>query len=195
MDQIFLNKSKAKTIVFIHGFYANAGYWLPYLTSFKDYRIVLLNINYNDLLSSDNMIVAANSLLRNVNSGNRFCALISHSLGTVVSNFIDAELVNYRFEICPVGYSKRFDTVGFVSDIRSRIYQGEKEIITSLLLVDQLISESKIYFQHNSVLYVPDEDRYFTYTDVPDNKISFKGDHFDISEAMADITSRLTKVD
>ena len=191
MDQIYLNKSKTKTIVFIHGFYANAGYWLPYLTNFKNYRIVLLNINYNDLLNSDNMIVASNSLLRNVNSGNNFYALISHSLGTVVSNFIGADLVNKRFEICPVGYSKRSDTAGFVSDIRSRVNQGEQEIITRLLLVDRLINESKIYFQNNSIQYLPDADQYFTYTDLTNNRISFKGDHFDINEAIVDIANRL----
>ncbi len=191
MDQIFLNKSKSETIVFIHGFYANAGYWLPYLTSFKNYRIILLNINYNDLLNSDNMIVAANSLLRNVNSGNSFYALISHSLGTVLSNFVEADLANKRFEICPVGFSKRSDTAGFISDLKSRVSQVEEEIKTNLFLVDQLIDDSRIYLQNNSIKYVPDSDQYFNYSDLSNNEISFKGDHFDINEAILDIVKRL----
>ena len=48
VGKIVLNKSKNKTIVFIHGFYANAGYWLPYLPFFKDYKIILFNLDYKD---------------------------------------------------------------------------------------------------------------------------------------------------
>jgi hypothetical protein len=192
MDLICLNKSKTQTIVFIHGFYANAGYWLPYLASFKNYRIVLLNINYNDLLYSNNMIQATNSLFQSIHFGNEVVALISHSLGTVVSNYIDVSLVNNRFEICPVGFSKRSDTAGFVNDIKSRVNQSEKEVVDKLLLVDSLISQSKSHIQNSSsIRYVPTADPYFTYTDMPGNNLSFKGDHFEIDEAIADIASRL----
>jgi hypothetical protein len=191
MQQIVLNKSKNKTIVFIHGFYANAGYWLPYLPFFKPYRIVLLDINYLDLLASDNRISAARELFKEFKLKDGVYATISHSLGTVISGFMNLEAMGRRFEICPVGFSNRSDTSGFIHDIQERVNEPGSQINSNLLLVDRLINECKDYAVKNSIRYIPDSDQYFTYHKRFSEDITFQGDHFDITEAIVDITGRL----
>ena len=120
-DKIVLNKSKNKPILFIHGFYANAGYWLPYLPFFKEHKIVLLNLDYYFLLDSNDKISKIIEIIEALNLQNDIYAIIGHSLGTIISNFINFTSVKFHFDICHVSHALRIDTEGFVNDILSRI--------------------------------------------------------------------------
>jgi hypothetical protein len=188
---IVLNKSKDKTIVFIHGFYANAGYWLPYLPFFKGYKIVLLNLNYFELLNSTDKVHAIFDLVKNLQLGNRLEAIVSHSLGTIISNFICKKSIGFHFDICPVSYALRSDTNGFVNDIKLRINESRFSIRRNLSLVDLLIKDTSEYMSKNSFLYIPDSDKYFSYKSTDNPEYIFKGDHFEIVNAISHITTLL----
>lgn len=190
-NQIVLNKSRDKTIVFIHGFYANVGFWLPYLPYFKEYKIVLLNINYSVLLNSKEQIVVITENINSLRFDNGVVAVISHSLGTIISNFIYDHSNCVYFDICPVAYSNRSDTNGFINDILFRVGETEKNIRNNLMLVDLLIHKSKEYILNNKLFFIPDSDQYFTYQKTSNREFIFKGDHFEITNAISNITNML----
>jgi hypothetical protein len=190
-NQIVLNKSRDKTVVFIHGFYANAGFWLPYLPYFKEYKIVILNINYSALLNSNEQIAVITENINSLRFDDGMVAVISHSLGTIISNFINEHSNCVFFDICPVVHSNRSDTNGFVNDILLRVGETEKNIRNNLWLVDLLIYKSREYILNNRLLFIPDSDQYFTYQQTNNREFLFKGDHFDIKNAISYITSML----
>lgn len=190
-NQIVLNKSRDKTIVFIHGFYANAGFWLPYLPYFKEYKIVLLNINYSVLLNSKEQIAVITENINALRFDNGVVAVISHSLGTIISNFIYEHSNCVYFDICPVAYSNRSDTNGFVNDIHLRVDETKNKIRNNLKLVDLLINKSSGYLLNDRLLFIPDSDQYFTYQQTSNSKFLFKGDHFEITNAISYITNML----
>lgn len=191
LNQIVLNKSRDKTVVFIHGFYANAGFWLPYLPYFKEYKVVLLNIDYSILLNSKEQIAVITESINAFKFNDGVVAVISHSLGTIISNFIYQNLISIYFDICPVAYSNRFDTSGFVSDIFFRVGETEKNIRNNLRLVDLLIYKSREYMLNNRLLFIPNSDQYFTYQQTSNPEYIFKGDHFEITDAISSITNIL----
>ena len=43
------NKGRDKTVILIHGLFTGEGFWLEYLTHFKNYKIVILKIDYMTL--------------------------------------------------------------------------------------------------------------------------------------------------
>ncbi|NQV77757.1 MAG: hypothetical protein HQ490_05310 [Lutibacter sp.] len=189
--QIVLNKSRDKTLVFIHGFYANAGFWLPYLPYFKEYKIVLLNINYSVLLNSNKQIAVITENISALRFDDGVVAVISHSLGTIFSNFINDHSKYVFFDICPVAYSNRSDTNGFVNDILLRVGETKKNIRNNLLLVDLLIYKSREFILDNRLLFIPDSDQYFTYQKTSNSEFIFKGDHFEITNAISLINNML----
>lgn len=191
INQIVLNKSKDKSIIFIHGFYANAGYWLPYLSFFKNYKIILLDINYVYLLNSDDRISEIIKVINSLNLGGNIKAILGHSLGTIISSFINKQSVSFYFDICPVSYSNRSDTNGFINDIIYRMGETEFNIRKNLYLVDLLINESKVFRLINSHLFIPDSDKYFNYEYSNNIEYSFQGDHFEITNAVIKISNLL----
>lgn len=192
-NQIVLNKSRNKALVFIHGFYANAGFWLPYLPYFKEYKIILLDINYSLLLNSKEQIAVAIENTNAIRFDDSVVAFISHSLGTIISNFIYDHSNCVYFDICPVAYSNRSDTNGFINDILFRVGETQKNIRDNLKLVDLLICKSKEYILENKLLFIPDSDQYFMYQKTSNYDFIFKGDHFEITNAISQITYMLNE--
>ncbi len=191
VGRIVFNKSKNKTIVFIHGFYANAGYWLPYLPFFKDYKIILLNLDYYFLLNSKDTISKVTETIESLNLDNDIHAIIGHSLGTIISNFIIYSSIKFHFDVCPVSHASRLDTNGFVNDILSRINESEENIRRNLNLVDLFINESRDFMLKKSLLFIPNADQYFNYNSTANVEFTFKGDHFNITNAISHIVKFL----
>lgn len=191
VGKIILNKSKNKTIVFIHGFYANAGYWLPYLPFFKEYKIILLNLDYYFLLNSNDKISKVTETVESLNLEYEIHAIIGHSLGTIISNFINNSSIKFHFDICPVSHASRLDTNGFVNDILSRINESEENVKRNLNLVDVFINESKDFMLKKSLHFIPDADQYFNYNSTTKAEFKFKGDHFNITNAISHIVKFL----
>ena len=44
------NKTRKKTLILIHGLFGNAGFWLSFLKSFDEFKLIIFNINYPKLL-------------------------------------------------------------------------------------------------------------------------------------------------
>lgn len=190
-DKIILNKSKDKSIILIHGFYANAGYWLSYLPFFRDYKIILLNLNYFSLLNSNDKVKTIFNDLKTLQLENRIEAIISHSLGTIISSFIIYPSIGFHFDICPVSYAFRSDTNGFVNDLNFRINESGNTIRNNLNLVDLLIKETSDYMMKSSFLYIPNSDQYFKYKSTDNPEFIFEGDHFEIENAISHIITQL----
>lgn len=183
ISTISFNKSKAKTIIFFHGFYATSGFWLPYISCFKNYKIILVNINYPKALVHPEAFNQLFSNTKDVLSDKNIVAIVSHSLGTLFSKMTNNETICH-FEICPVLYSKRIDSLNFLTDISSKVAESKEVISNNLNLVDKLILNSPKHILRDEYFYVPSNDAYFEYN-IPSNNVQgFQGDHFNIEKAI-----------
>lgn len=187
-----LNKSKDKTIIFIHGAYGTAGYWLPYLKSFNGYKIILLDMDYSAILNTNNDLDLTKLLLENYISDHNLVAVISHSLGTNFSNIFNKQNQVLNFNICPMVYSKRINTDNFNIELQSRIKFKDVKLRTNENLTLKLIEDSKGFISDRIFYLIPKADEFFIY-DFPCGiqKISFSGDHFDIDNALNIIVNKL----
>lgn len=117
--QIF-NKKKENSIVLLHGLYTNAGFWVSYFNLFRDFRLIVYDINYDFLLKAPD---AKCYLYEHLNEGKDcedIVAIISHSFGTVVSDFVFTNKQSPVFKICSVAFSKRLDTQSFILEIENK---------------------------------------------------------------------------
>jgi hypothetical protein len=48
-----VNKFKPRTLLLVHGLFTSAGYWLPYLQSLKEYRLLVPDIDYRGIRDVD----------------------------------------------------------------------------------------------------------------------------------------------
>ena len=59
------NKSKNKSVLFIHGLFSSSGFWLEHLRQFRDFRIILCDIDYENFF--ENPVVCNNYIIDFVN--------------------------------------------------------------------------------------------------------------------------------
>jgi surfactin synthase thioesterase subunit len=190
LNSIVLNKSKDKSIIFLHGFYANAGYWLPYVSAFQEYKLVLLNLDYGSILQSEVLLNQAIVEIEHLALSINVKAIVGHSLGTIISNKIDLKGIA-RYDICPVGYADRIDSNQFISDIHSLVGHSKSEIKNNLELLDQLFPLLIASNSPNTYKYIPTSDRYFSYHNKGENFVIFDGDHFDVINAIEEIVGKI----
>ena len=191
-----LNKSKKKTIVFLHGMFASGGFWLPYIKSFKSYRLVILTIDFLNLLKNSESIIEKELMeLHNEINIIDQCIWICHSLGCSFYNaFIRSQTIK-NFQICPVMLGKKREFESFVSDIalilEKPIFMVEDEAKKIHYNMNKhLLNKSQITFKNSEIL-VPSNDQYFLY---PSNNLvskRFTGDHYDIQNAIDYIKENL----
>jgi hypothetical protein len=184
INHIVLNKSKKKSIIFIHGLYANAGFWLPYLHYFKDYRLILLNCDYGVLINSKDDILHIQDSVKNLFVETDIIVVIAHSFGTILSGLLKINSSIKIFHICPVASSTRIRSEEFIYQIQLKINDTHTNIKNSLLLVDKLIVDVKDYLNENAIMLFPDQDQYFQYFG---NEYVYVGNHFDIENALLKI--------
>ena len=186
------NKRKNNAIVLLHGLYTNSGFWLSYLNLFKDFRIITYDINYDLLLKTQTAKSYLQEFLNECREDENIVATISHSFGTVVSDLAFENKQHAVFKICPVAFSKRLDTQSFILDIENKTALSKENIYEYMNLVSDFTSKFKEQLNYNGSIYIPDQDRFFSY-EVPENKKNeFKGDHFNIGLALSDIIAQLT---
>jgi hypothetical protein len=189
------NKSKDKSIVLIHGAYGSAGYWLPYLHFFDNYKIIVLNMDFSKILNKNEDLIIAKILLQKYQTENNVVAIVAHSLGTIFSNIISNRKNIFIFNICPVAYSKRVNIEKFKVELRAKLNSKNTNIKTSPHLIKNLIEESTRYITNELFYYIPYMDDYFIY-DFPQNVHLFKfnGNHFDIQNSIFEISSKLNQI-
>lgn len=193
INYFVINKSKEKSVLLIHGLYANAGFWLPYLSEFKKFRVIILSIDYISFLNNNCKYKLIENLLEDLKLENNLKAIISHSLGTIVSQNIITSKSTLKIEICPVYFSNRINNELFIDHLNSKISYSKNDIREQLLIVEEFINESIDSSFQNVVRYVPLKDDYFEYILNSNEKVYFEGDHFNIDFAIKD-SSKLINV-
>lgn len=182
-----INKSKPKCIVLIHGLFANSGYWLPYLKYFKDYKLIVLDIDYEKIVDAEVYI----DKIRNIVSSetkSKANFIVSHSLGSLLAALLPSELYDLSVEICPVYCSKRINNDDFLVDMKSRLKSIHPEILVNNLNNADVAIKKYISIIENEnsnlIRYFPNKDIYFVYDKNVSNYTLFDGDHFDITNAL-----------
>jgi pimeloyl-ACP methyl ester carboxylesterase len=188
-----VNKSKPRTLLLVHGLFTSAGYWLPYLQSLKEYRLLVPDIDYRGIRDADAYSERIGELIGEQAAG-RVDAVIAHSLGCLLASNLPQGVRGDSFEVCPVYCAVRREQDEFVGEIerRTRSSLSRDDIRAMLAEVDVAIDSHRLRTQSLKAraIYLPDADRYFDYHASPDARW-FSGDHFRITEAMADIGSKL----
>lgn len=188
------NKRKKNAIILLHGLYTTSGFWLSYLNLFKDFRIITYDISYDLLLKTQNAKSYLKEYLNENNEDENIVATISHSFGTVVSDLAFENKQHAVFKICPIAFSKRLDSRGFILDIENKTSLSKENIYEYMNLVSDFTSKFKEQLNYNGSIYIPDQDCFFSY-DVPENKKNeFKGDHFNIGLALSNIIAQLSNL-
>lgn len=190
-----LGKSRSRTALLIHGLFSSAGFWLPYLGAFKDFRLIILDIDYGRIELVDQYINGLRSVIDIEASG---CAdvIVAHSLGTLLANGLAPSYRRASFEICPVYCAKRNNTEDFVEEIMGRLSNSvtKAQIVKILKNVDGAVRSygSQRAGTLERTVFIPDSDLYFAYE--PKSKYErFHGDHFDIATAIKDIERALSR--
>lgn len=194
INYTIINKAKSKTVIFVHGLFANSGYWLPHLTYFRDYRLIILNIDYQFFDEVEQYVERITKIIE-AEAGGVVDAIISHSLGTLITHKLSDTAYRALFEVCPVYCASRINTERFIGEIQKKIRCPLSDVHIKEMLdrIDRLMVRNFIYKNSliRSITYYPNADLYFSYNFNDSAKI-FKGDHFDISEAMLQIQDELS---
>ncbi len=188
VKKFVFNRNKKDTIILIHGLYTSSGFWLSFFKSFKNYRIIAFDINYEKLLRSE---YNREHLKASFEVDGHIVCVISHSFGTVISDLVFDYENDKTHKICPVAFSKRIEPNNFVLDILNKTPLSEESIIQNIKLVNTFVSRMRDSLNSNGQIYIPTDDCYFLY-DVPQkNIIQFEGNHFNISIALNYIINKI----
>jgi hypothetical protein len=191
ISRFLYNKSKKETIILIHGLFANSGFWLNYLIFFKNYRLVIYNVNYTELLNNNFEISDLQLDIYKRDCDDKVVAVIAHSLGTVLADLLSVNSRIPIFNICPIAFSSRVNSLKFVDYISGKVKMNLEEIESSLLKVDKIINLIKIELVLNRIYLIPNQDSYFIYNPSISAKLMFNGGHFDIHDAIRIILKKL----
>tara|TARA_B110000908_G_C10268269_1_gene467111 strand:+ start:9427 stop:10026 length:600 start_codon:yes stop_codon:yes gene_type:complete len=182
------NKDKKKTVILVHGLFTREGFWLEYLTHFKGYKIIILKVDYMTL-QIDKISEHITLIIKNECRGHNDL-LITHSLGSIISECLKNSAIKYIFNVAPVVNARRLNGYEFKNSISSSLNDKipKDEIELMLKNADDLIIKTRargLNKQQTSFLknLIPTHDEYFNYDGTKNIQI-FKGDHFNIEEAL-----------
>ncbi len=187
------NKSKKKTIIFIHGLFGNSGFWLPFLTFFNQFKILVLDINYPELFKHDLKKINIKKHCESILKNDEEYTLISHSIGSIISQFFCSDKIKTSHEICPVYNVERINNEVFVNQIKARVDLSAIEINKILIDSINFINDNSISenMHINKIQYFPLKDQFFIYKNNFDKRKQFVGNHFDINNSILMIMTDL----
>jgi len=85
------NNSKDLSILLIHGLFANIEFWHNHLSIFKNFKIFLCDIDYNNFF--DNPNADFGSISEHLN-GEKIAFSISHSFGSIINSLLNKQIKN-----------------------------------------------------------------------------------------------------
>ena len=186
------NKSKKKTIIFIHGLFGNSGYWLPFLNYFNNFKILILDINYPKMFKENPKKINFHKFLESMLEDDNEYTLISHSMGTVLAQSFPEKKIKISYEICPIKNSVKNNKNKFIEEINSLTNFSEEQI-------RNILGEATVFLSNNFSVenkslnkkqYVPRIDSFFN--DSFNNSVEyFEGDHFNIINSISMINKDL----
>ena len=191
IEHTILNKSKPLTIILVHGLYSSSGFWLEYLKLFKNYKLFILNIDYDHYLYEGYLTNQLQSDLLNLSYPKDSSIIISHSLGTIIGNFLSQNFDLISYEICPIHIAERVNPNKFIDDINKLMGNSKISINKKLNLVDNFLLSFKPIINSKILFYLPINDQYFKYNKSSTKTSFFSGDHFKISEALIIILNKI----
>jgi len=185
-----INRKGTFKVILIHGLFATPGYWLNYLNYFKNCKLAILDIDYNESLNFAGQISDIEILIDKLFNGEADF-IFSHSLGTILANGISETKFKRSFEICPVHSSKRISQEYFIDNImeKSSNFYNYDFVNKKLTDVDLILKEYKqnIKPSKKRIVYYPTNDIYFEYDLKTCYELKiFEGDHFVIDNALID---------
>jgi len=192
-----LNRSKPRTVLLVHGLFTSSGFWLPYLASLKEYRLIILDIDYAQIGQPgkiDDYVQQVSAMIAEQADGH-VEAVISHSLGSLIASLLAPACRTRSIEICPVRCATRRNLAQFVDTIAAKVPAalGREGVLQMLHDADQAIASHALRVQAppSTTIYLPDADPFFSYH--PGTAFQqFSGDHFEIAAAMAELGPRIS---
>lgn len=188
---IDLNTKSDKTILFIHGIYSSSGFWLNFLPSFKNYRLLLLNIDYLNLSFKE-----INNYLENLFEQKKIDYIISHSMGSLFGIIFGQKYHLYTFDICPFYQSKIANIDLLINSLYNICNQDftKNQLHNQILTIENKFSKYNYLNKNNlNFAFIPDNDNCFEYIN-DDDIIIFEGNHFKIENSIGSIYSLLEKL-
>tara|TARA_B100001939_G_scaffold329355_1_gene325508 strand:+ start:601 stop:1164 length:564 start_codon:yes stop_codon:yes gene_type:complete len=180
------NKKADRCLIFLHGLFANEGFWLNYLKYFKNFKVVIANLPYESNFSPKEYGFEIEQIIKREKINYAVC----HSLGCLIGRFIENRIK--CFFICDIFDSKRINRKKFLNEISSRTNISNHKVNKKLLEVDKNIQalKNENFVHSKSKSFFPDKDCYFTYF----SPANFRGNHFEINSAMIEISKELDNV-
>ena len=166
----------------------------PLFIFFSDYKLILFNIDYNVIVESDFSFSNFLSFIEKHISSINPAAIISHSLGTIISTKISLMSLVPIFEICPIEKANIINTDKFINDIHKSIGVTKSIIEKRIELLDSFLIKLKSTSLNNHIQYIPTSDGIFQYQENSKNCIIFEGDHFNISSAIKNIAFNIEQI-
>lgn len=187
---IVLNKQKSSSIILIHGLFTNSGFWFRHLKLLKNFRLIIIDLDYQKLFRREIQIENINNQIFNaIKAKNDTVGIISHSFGTILSQNLDCLNKYSLYQICPIKNVISKNNIDFNNYILSNTKLTEEEIIETRLMASRFskttISRDNLHFN-----YIPIDDQHFEYP-VTEKCLFFEGDHFRIEKAIAVIMNSI----
>lgn len=188
-----LNKSKTRHALLVHGLFSSSGFWLPYLNRLRDFRLIILEIDYRAIRNSAAYLRGVEDILETAAGGVADVA-IGHSLGTLISGPLARRRCRMSFDICPVYCASRRNTEHFANSLQAMLKRppGTAEILSMLAEVDTTLEKFDPASTCHATAHrlLPDADPFFDYHCPAPHRL-FHGDHFRIDEAMDIVAEQL----
>lgn len=175
-----LHKGRPKSIMLIHGLFANEGFWLPYLDKLREFRLILVGINFD---SSE--VHSVTNTLDNICREEAVDVIVGHSLGCAIARLLKYPSV--IFAICDVTQATRKSLYCFEHLIIKDFSLSESEVNLAMSNVTKIYDACINKFDLRVISYIPTHDNLFEYQTEP----NFIGDHFDIENAIRHLAQRI----
>lgn len=180
-----VNKDKEACLVLLHGLYANSGFWLQYLSLFKNFRIYLIDLDYLNLTQEKNELV---NFIFEKSKTEDIKYAIGHSFGGLFLDYCGELRIKY-IGINPAHFGVRKDR-SFIEHVAKKHY---REIHEVSIEINEVYSKVENLGEHNSIMFavvLADNDEYFDYTVTSYSAIKFfSGTHFEIKEGILEVFS------
>lgn len=175
------NKTRKKTLILIHGLFGNAGFWLTFLKSFDEFKLLIFDINYPKLLSENLEEINFSDFVSLLLKDEKDIFIISHSMGTVLAKYFPNEKLKFSFEICPIYNSVKKNKKQFINEINSLSNYRNDEIKNILKSASFFLTRNYLLKKEDIKIkkYVPINDVYFDNSLIKELDY-FEGDHFNI---------------
>lgn len=175
-----LHKGRPKSIMLIHGLFANEGFWLPYLDKLREFRLILVGINFDSAEAH-----SVTNTLDNICREEAIDVVVAHSLGCAIARSLKYPRV--IFAVCDVTQATRKSLYLFEHLIMKDFSLSESELNLAMSNVTKIYDACINKFDLRVIPYVPTHDNLFEYQ----TKANFIGDHFDIENAIRHLAPRI----